>query len=148
MDAFTTYTVWNLCYSFSPSSGRSNFWLFCSSLLCSVCWLLPDYNTIAHCQFWWFFPRFNKSFIWSPWNLTLNSNLVFDFGEVDLCENQTYLFKFNIKNSSMFSFETWFLIFFGHEEKCFCTYFCQKMCVETKFLFDNILILGSNLGWF
>ena len=106
MDAFTTYTVWNLCYSFSPSSGRSNFWLFCSSLLCSVCWLLPDYNTIAHCQFWWFFPRFNKSFIWSPWNLTLNSNLVFDFGEVDLCENQTYLFKFNIKKL--------FNVFFGN----------------------------------
>ena len=51
----------------------------------------------------------------------------------------------------MFPLKMWFLIFFGHEEKCFCTYFCQKMCVETQFVFavfDNILILGSNLGWF
>ena len=126
MDAFTTYTVWNLCYSFSPSSGRSNFWLFCSSLLCSVCWLLPDYNTIAHCQFWWFFPRFNKSFIWSPWNLTLNSNLVFDFGEVDLCENQTDLFKFHIKKLFNVSFEKVVSDFFWSWRKMFLHLFLPK----------------------
>ena len=141
MDAFTTYTVWNLCYSFSPSSGRSNFWLFCSSLLCSVCWLLPDYNTIAHCQFWWFSLRFNKSFIWSPWNLTLKSNFVLDFGEVDLCENQTDLLKFNVyKTLQCFLWKCGFWYFLVMKKNVFALSFAKKCASKLNFCSQFLII--------